>query len=169
ARAARRRATSAGRGRARAGSWLDQDLQRFTSRHEVEGASNVGQPHAMCYQPIWVERFGLEQVNRSPDQVRSMVKRTDQRQFVVMHLARVEANRRSWRAATEEYHSPSAARRRDRLLPDLRNTSGVHGDVSAPAPRQLLDLGHDVGRGRGVETLADSQPLHLAEAPARLA
>src|SRR5437867_9478626 len=97
------------------------------------------------------------------------MKRAEQRQFFVVHAPSVISHSRSRRAATEEYHSGAAARRRDGLLPDFGKAGGVHGDVGAAASRQALDVGPDVTRGHGVDALADSQRFHAIEAPAPLA
>src|SRR5262252_4908922 len=86
-------------------SRLDQHFEGLASRHEIERAPDLLEPHPVCDQFVRRERARL---HRPADRSRRVMKRAEERELLVVGPPRVQADRSSGSAATKEYHGATA-------------------------------------------------------------
>src|SRR5713226_860428 len=84
--------------------WIDEHLQCLPALHQTESFGHLPEAHAVTQQRVGRNRAGLEQLHSPPDQRGSVMKRSEQRQLVIMRPARVDLHRCARRTAPKEYH-----------------------------------------------------------------
>src|SRR5437867_13163714 len=89
-------------------SWLDHHLEGLASRHEIERAPDLVEPHPVCDEAVRHERARLQGLHRPADRPRRGMNPAEGRQLPVVPPPRVKANRAPGSVPTNEYTGAAA-------------------------------------------------------------
>src|SRR5262245_63911403 len=91
-------------------SWLDQHLEGLASRHELERAPDLVEPHRVCDESVRREGARLQRLHRPADRSRRVLKGAEERQLLVVRPPGVQANRSPGRAPNKDYNGGAEPR-----------------------------------------------------------
>src|SRR5258708_24627150 len=125
----------------------DRALQHRATFEHLKDFSDIRERAMRIDDPAGAEAAIREQVVSAAHVVRTKMKRSDQREIVIVHAARVDLERGARRTSAEEHHPAAAPHTRERVTPPVDLPGALDHQVGPEAAVEPRNFGRGVARG----------------------